>query len=303
MFGDEGAKSAVEPRVESVAECDPERAEILDVIQQEIDRLPDHYRATIVLCDLQGLSRDEAAALLGCPAGTVGGRLARGRRQLRDQLQRRGVAPLVVFPFRPSCSRGRRLAKLRSKQRLARRRHSPRGTRRRPRLSCSRRCLPGPGSCPGQAGDRPDAHRLPRSRPYSGTTRTAEPPDLPANSTAGRGQPALDSPPRFRFRSTPTTRNSPADSSDASSGPMADRWRAARLFIVPDSSSAVTLGPVRTLSGADGRFEFDAPDMTYSASDGLPARQPGLLVALADGVCTRRNLHLGTDRSHVPLAP
>ena len=94
-------ESAAEPRAGSAAECDPERSETLDVIRQEVDRLPERYRAPIVLCDLEGLSRDEAAALLGCPAGTVGGRLARARRQLRDQLQRRGVAPSIVFPLPP----------------------------------------------------------------------------------------------------------------------------------------------------------------------------------------------------------
>ena len=92
---------AVGPRTESATEHDPERSEILRVIRQEVDLLPERYRVPIVLCDLQGLTRDEAADLLGCPAGTVGGRLARPAVSLRDRLERRGVLPSAIFPLPP----------------------------------------------------------------------------------------------------------------------------------------------------------------------------------------------------------
>ena len=130
-------ESAAEPRAGSAAECDPERSETLDVIRQEVDRLPERYRAPIVLCDLEGLSRDEAAALLGCPAGTVGGRLARARRQLRDQLQAQGCGPLDCIPTsaRVHSRRPHWRTSLEAATRAAA--ALPRGTWRRPRLSRS----------------------------------------------------------------------------------------------------------------------------------------------------------------------
>ncbi len=63
------------------------------VVCEELGRLPDRYRAAFVLCDLEGLTQERAAELLGLPAGTVRSRLARARERLRDRLTRRGLAP------------------------------------------------------------------------------------------------------------------------------------------------------------------------------------------------------------------
>src|SRR5262245_52203320 len=64
-------------------------------VHEELDRLPDRYRVPIVLCDLEGRTCEEAARHMGCPVGTIGSRLARGRERLRDRLARRGLAPAV----------------------------------------------------------------------------------------------------------------------------------------------------------------------------------------------------------------
>ena len=61
-------------------------------IQRELDRLPESHRLAVIACDLEGLTHEEAAARLRWPVGSVKGRLARGRRQLRDRLARRGLA-------------------------------------------------------------------------------------------------------------------------------------------------------------------------------------------------------------------
>jgi RNA polymerase sigma factor (sigma-70 family) len=61
------------------------------VLDQEVSRLPDKYRAVVVLCDLAGKTRREAARQLGVPEGTVAGQLARARKMLAKRLARRGL--------------------------------------------------------------------------------------------------------------------------------------------------------------------------------------------------------------------
>ena len=70
--------------------------EVAAALHEELARLPERYRAPLVLCELQGLTYVEAARRLGCPIGTVGVRLGRARARLRDRLIRRGVAPAVA---------------------------------------------------------------------------------------------------------------------------------------------------------------------------------------------------------------
>jgi len=67
-------------------------SEVRVVLDEELARLPDRYRAAIVLCELEGLSRRRAAAQLGISEGTLSSRLARAKIQLKDRLTRRGLA-------------------------------------------------------------------------------------------------------------------------------------------------------------------------------------------------------------------
>jgi RNA polymerase sigma factor (sigma-70 family) len=65
-------------------------------IHEELGRLPEKYRAPIVLCDLEGRTHQEAARSLGWPIGTVKSRQSHGRGLIRDRLARRGVGLAVA---------------------------------------------------------------------------------------------------------------------------------------------------------------------------------------------------------------
>ncbi|HLN32468.1 MAG TPA: sigma-70 family RNA polymerase sigma factor [Gemmataceae bacterium] len=71
-------------------------AELWPVLDQELTRLPQKYRVVIVLCDLEGKTREAAARQLGWAEGTVASRRARGRNILAKRLARRGFAGALV---------------------------------------------------------------------------------------------------------------------------------------------------------------------------------------------------------------
>jgi RNA polymerase sigma-70 factor (ECF subfamily) len=73
-------------QVETILE-DLERAQISGLLREAILTLPEHYREPVMLCDLEGKSYSEAAALLECPVGTVRSRLNRARSILLDKLR------------------------------------------------------------------------------------------------------------------------------------------------------------------------------------------------------------------------
>jgi RNA polymerase sigma factor (sigma-70 family) len=96
-----GAAEAIVAVVPNQDDTSPiERNEHAEVVHQELSRLPERYRAPVVLCYLEGLTHDEAAARLSWPVGTVRSRLARARDRLRNRLTRRGVsAPASIGPM------------------------------------------------------------------------------------------------------------------------------------------------------------------------------------------------------------
>jgi RNA polymerase sigma factor (sigma-70 family) len=66
-------------------------SDLRPLLDQELSRLADVYREAIVLCDLEGKTRKEAAQKVGIPEGTMSSRLTTARRQLAKRLMRRGL--------------------------------------------------------------------------------------------------------------------------------------------------------------------------------------------------------------------
>jgi RNA polymerase sigma-70 factor (ECF subfamily) len=62
-----------------------------EAIMSAIDRLPDAFRMTVLLINVEGLTYDEAAEALGVPCGTIRSRMKRGRTLLQKALWRQAI--------------------------------------------------------------------------------------------------------------------------------------------------------------------------------------------------------------------
>ncbi len=103
-------RQAVRPTVPLPEQLPPDPRDLFTeretgiVVQQALAALPDDQRLAIVLVDLQGLSVEEAASVLGVPGGTVKSRCFRGRARLAASLGHlRNLSPLpAVTPVSPA---------------------------------------------------------------------------------------------------------------------------------------------------------------------------------------------------------
>jgi RNA polymerase sigma factor (sigma-70 family) len=91
-------RQRLQGREASVAEV-PERGvemevpadDLLALLDEELNGLPERYRVAVVLCELQGRTRRETSQALNIPEGTLSSRLAAARTMLRARLAGRGV--------------------------------------------------------------------------------------------------------------------------------------------------------------------------------------------------------------------
>jgi RNA polymerase sigma factor (sigma-70 family) len=73
--------------------ADLEQQEAHQALREELDRLPEKYRAPLVLCYFDGQTHDEAARTIGLPRGSMAKRISEGLEQLRERLLVRGFVP------------------------------------------------------------------------------------------------------------------------------------------------------------------------------------------------------------------
>jgi RNA polymerase sigma factor (sigma-70 family) len=83
------SRAATHSPLDPLAEITVREAQV--VLEEELARLPEKYRAPLVLCCLEGVPRDEAAQHLGWPLSTLKSRLEEARDRLRRRLGRRGL--------------------------------------------------------------------------------------------------------------------------------------------------------------------------------------------------------------------
>lgn len=82
-----GSGLALEPAAPATEPPD----DSIEALDHELSRLPEKYRAPLVLCYLKGRTHDQAAGELGWPVGTVRSRMSKARAILRKRLSRRGL--------------------------------------------------------------------------------------------------------------------------------------------------------------------------------------------------------------------
>jgi len=100
-------ESGATPRVAGDSENELSWQEVRQLLDEELQRLPEKYRAPLILCYLEGLAQDQAAKRLGWRVGPLKWRLEQGRERLRRRLVQRGISlasALTATVLLPSAS-------------------------------------------------------------------------------------------------------------------------------------------------------------------------------------------------------
>jgi RNA polymerase sigma factor (sigma-70 family) len=87
LAADEQPTATIDPGPASV-----DQREIHQVLREELQRLPEKYRAPLTLCYVDGRSHADAAQEIGLPRGSMAKRVGEGLERLRERLLHRGFA-------------------------------------------------------------------------------------------------------------------------------------------------------------------------------------------------------------------
>jgi RNA polymerase sigma factor (sigma-70 family) len=263
--------------------------ELCGVLDEEVGRLPEKYRAPVVLCYLQEKTHDQAARELGCPRTSLSSRLDRARALLHERLRRRGIglsaaALAVVLTEKATAAPVPALLT----------------------LSTVRAALPGATSAAGLSAEV--AALVKSGVPGATATRltTGLAVLVAAGLLAAGGYRLAGSGP------SPDLPDGPAVAAENSAPPQVEAKPLAGVVVdaagkpVADASVWLTVprfpdGKIETLdqgkTGADGRFRLTIPARWFNTEHGL--RQELGLIAFRPGL---RPAGLGFSRTFVPPA-
>lgn len=99
-------REAQRGRVSQVGGCGSLESEELAVLYRELAKLPQRYRSALLLCDLQGMTRQAAAKALGLAEGTLASRVHRGRQLLAKRLRQAGFTLAAAAAVRAGQAAG-----------------------------------------------------------------------------------------------------------------------------------------------------------------------------------------------------